>query len=824
MPDFSNPLAVLLPYSFSSPQDYPTEVLSLRFQAWRSIIKDLVNYLKEYANVQEEIIRQQLRLQQAVGISTAPSSSTSNSSSGGHGHSSNHAPPSHKEDINAINKFFLPIGNGSIQDLPTVLTKFHQQNVSNSSKALKEINQIIVPKLEELRKDLLVKIKEIKNLQNDFKNSLGKEINETKTLLNQYQHAIELANKLEHGTAPSIGDGEHAKYDPYLIKIKLDRQLKKQLSEETYLHEAYSNLQTAGGKLESIIVLEIQNYLKMFVDLLIAEHATIPNFLVPNLTNGFLSKESNFEWDSFISKNLPSPSISISAINHNNSNVKNGTFIDLSFPARKLTDLAIPDFDSPLNLALREGFLERRSKFLKSYSSGWYVLTCNYFHEFKSSDRKKDQVPALSLLLDQCHVSEHSKDDGKPSGVYKFVVHTKLPNGIISKGHNLVFRTDTYKNMIDWYNDIKALTSLPTPSARARYVSKNFNPTISTTNKRISRNSSILSSSTHARSIKSGTTINSKLRIPNNNITAVMNDSSSNHLKAVTSNKSRPTSQVSSGGNNRLSSTFSEKNNNQSPRLANMINSDGTIITPVNTYNENDTSNITYQQQPVPIQQYHYQQQLNHQAIAAGGIPIQIQPQQSGFIPASPNFQYYTPSSDQAQPIQQFYDPVQQQFYTLSPGVQPQPQFFPASPQPQPNSQQFLAPSTQTSNGQQVQPGVYAINTGNYFPQQISKSNEPNGQLPYPINSQIQPIISANQEHEESSDPKNQESAEPASNGISKTSTKSIKDNGNVNITIENSELENDKPTNDNSEVETLKTNESKEDVHVSKVEVTDEN
>lgn len=822
MSDISNPLAVLLPYSFTTPQDYPTEVLSLRFQAWRSIIKDLVNYLKEYANVQEEIIRQQLRLQQAVGISTGTgSSSSSTAASSGHNHSShnNHVSPSHKDDINAINKFFLPIGNGSIQDLPTVLTKFHQQNVSNSSKSLKDINQIIVPKLEELRKDLLVKIKEIKNLQNDFKNTLGKEINETKTLLSQYHHAIEVANKLENSSSSntSAGDGEHAKNDPYLIKIKLDRQLKKQLSEENYLHEAYVNLQTAGGKLESIIVLEIQNYLKMFLDLLVAEHATIPGFLVPNLTNGFLHKEANFEWDSFISRNLPSPSISISAINHNNSNVKNGTFIDVAFPARKLTDLAIPDFDSPLNIALREGFLERRSKFLKSYSSGWYVLTCNYFHEFKSSDRKKDQVPALSLLLDQCHVSEHSKDDGKPTGVYKFVVYTKLPNGIISKGHNLVFRTDTYKKMIDWYNDIKALTSLPTPAARARYVSKNFNPTISTANKRISRNSSILSSSTtHARSIKSGTTINSKLRIPNN-MNSVM-DSTSNHLRTVTSNKS--VSQVSSGNNNRLSSTFSEKNNNQSPRLTNMINSDGTIITPVNTYSEHDQSNVTYQQ-AVPVQQYQYQQQQKQQAIPAGGIPIQIQPSQSGYIPASPNFQYYTTTSSEQsqQPLQQFYNPVLQQFYTLSPGVQPQPQFFPTSPLLQPNSQhQFIAvPTTQGSNGQgpNGQAGVYAINTGNYFPQQGGKGNEPNGQLPYPVNSQIHPGIPGHVDHEEI---KPKDSEEPVTeNGAERVSI----NNGDVNIIVDNS---GDILKNDNTDVDTLKTNESKEDGALSKAVVTDEN
>lgn len=705
MSDHSNPLAVTLPHVFSSPQEYPTEVLALRFQAWRSIIKDLVNYLKEYASVQEEILRQQLRLQQAVGISA---SSHSHGASG-HSHSAS-VSSAHKEDINAINKFFLPIGNGSVQDLPTILTKYHQQNVTNASKTLKDVNQVIIPKLEEVRKDLLLKIKEIKNLQNDFKNNLAKELAETKNLLNQYVHAFELSEKLEHGQSPHAAADDLAKYDPYLVKIRLERQLKRQLSEEHYLYEAYNNLQTAGGKLESIIVLEIQNYLRMFLDLLVQEHSTIPGFLQPNLSNGFLLKEATFEWDSFISKHLPSPSISVSALGHNNSSVKNGTFVDLSFPSRKMADLAIPNLDSPLNIAVREGYLERRTKFLKSYSTGWYVLTCNYFHEFKSPDRKKDPVPVHLILLDHCVIAEHSKDDGKPTGVYKFVVQTKLLGTIMSKGHNFAFRTDTYKNMIAWYNDIKALTSLPTGAARARYVEKNYKPSHL---RQASRNSSILLTAT--RSVMSGTT--------------------QSRLGAKTP-RSRPLSQVSSTANHRLSSTFSQKNNNQSPRLTNMINSDGTIITPVETSNYASTpvqpgipvqlkNGLTY----VPTYQYYEQvpgqQQISQQPLTQQPQPGQSQQGQPQVQVTQPQGQGNGQSGQPQQPGQPgqpvqpgqagqtFYDPVQQQFYTISPSLQPQPQFFPASPPAQASGQ------------------VYPINTANYFPQYHDGAS---AHLPYPVN------------------------------------------------------------------------------------------
>ena len=172
-PDHNNPLAVVLPYNFTNGNEYPTEVLAARFLAWRVVLKDIVTYLREYANVQEEIVRQQMRLQQAVGQSVGLST--------GSGHEKNHTNSTHGgQDL--MNTFFLPLGNGSVQDIPGVLTKYHLQNVANSSKTLKELNQVIIPKLDELRRDLLVKIKEIKNLHNDFKTNLGKELAETRHL------------------------------------------------------------------------------------------------------------------------------------------------------------------------------------------------------------------------------------------------------------------------------------------------------------------------------------------------------------------------------------------------------------------------------------------------------------------------------------------------------------------------------------------------------------------------------------------------------------------------------------------------------------------
>ncbi|KGU04796.1 hypothetical protein MEQ_04653 [Candida albicans P87] len=707
-----------------------------RFSAWRSIIKDLVNYFKEYSSVQEEIIRQQSRLQQAVGQITNTANNNSN-------YNNNTTPNS---EIEAINNFFLPIGNGSVQDIPNALFKFHQKNVVDGTKTLKDINGLIIPKLEELRKDLLVKIKEIKNLQNDFKNNLSKELNDSKSLISQYNQAIELANKLgstgNFSHITTLHEADSGKSDPYLVKIRLERQLKRQLVEENYLYDAYANLQNAGRQLESIVVLEVQNYVSMFLNLVNEENSNFSQHLLPNISNGFLSKESNFEWDAFIERNLPNV--------NNHGTISSGTFIDLNIPKRHLSDFVIKNFDSNLNVAIREGYLERRSKFLKNYTSAWYVLTCSYIHEFKSNDRKKDPQPVMSLPLDSCTVSDHSKNDGKLEGVYKFILTSKSHNTLMNKTHKWVFRTNTYQNMIEWFDSIKKMTSLPTPAARARTIegghgnSNNGKTNVSdiTSGHSISRVSSTNTARSPARSLKTVST---------------------NTTSASQAYKHRSLNQASSS-HKRLSSTFSQRNNNQSPRLTNMINSDGTIITPVDT-DEDSTkrSSRIYQQQKQQQQQQQQPQQQgpstpNQQPGPYHLIPVdtmgnqqpqqQQQQQQQQFVNPPAGYQYYIPSNAQ-QGVQQFYDPVQQQYYTITPTVpvnsnssnNQQPQQQQQAPQPQYFSTSPL-PTPQLIPGSPVAPAF-----GQYFQQpqfvqqkQQQQQQQKDGGLPYPTMSRTTSI------------------------------------------------------------------------------------
>lgn len=67
---------------------------------------------------------------------------------------------------------------------------------------------------------------------------------------------------------------------------------------------------------------------------------------------------------------------------------------------------------------IRSGFLQRRTRFLKSYNIRFYVLTASGFlHQFKSDNLSSYQIPQLSLCLRDCEICELSSAD---SQTYKF--------------------------------------------------------------------------------------------------------------------------------------------------------------------------------------------------------------------------------------------------------------------------------------------------------------------------------------------------------------------------------------------------------------------
>ena len=117
------------------------------------------------------------------------------------------------------------IADGGISDALLALRDFHKQSIAEGNRA-KSIGEDVTVQLTGLRSDLGQKIKEIKGLSRDFRNSVDKETEGTRRAVRDLQHALNAANP-------------DAKNDPYLMRLGVDRQLGRQIEEENYLHRVY---------------------------------------------------------------------------------------------------------------------------------------------------------------------------------------------------------------------------------------------------------------------------------------------------------------------------------------------------------------------------------------------------------------------------------------------------------------------------------------------------------------------------------------------------------------------------------------------------------
>lgn len=159
-------------------------------------------------------------------------------------------------------------------------------------------------------------------------------------------------------------------------------------------------------------------------------------------------------------------------------------FVDPSLPVRSAEDIIYPGRDHEACQEVRAGLLERKSKYLKSYTAGWYgppppprgplfcssllpvssppwgsksdlaryVLSPTHLHEFKSAD--KGQAPVMSLYLPEQKLGSHSQEGGSSQ---KFILKGRQTGGM-HRGHTWVFRAESHDTMMAWYADLKVLT------------------------------------------------------------------------------------------------------------------------------------------------------------------------------------------------------------------------------------------------------------------------------------------------------------------------------------------------------------------------------
>lgn len=448
---------ILPPTNYASPyytavpsQSEPTEVLSRRFELWRQIIKSLIQYFRSVsvANNQFSIVNNNLVDAIHFPFFTSLYKTTKRGDV--------HEIKDPQVENSKKQSFFASFGSGSVQDIQILLKKYHLNLAQQQMKIVHELETKIIPRLEDLQRDLLTKIREIKKLNGDFKNNIDTEIAISGQLLDDYLLNVK---KLKRGDESTLS----AKTDPFLLRLKFELQLKQQLHQENYLVEAFINLQITGLDLEKIVYHEIQTSLNIYSELISQEIFVMYTDLINELHEGIISKKGYFEWDEFIERD---DGKSLLKLRHD----------DEDPVPRKISTIVYPYNKDLISRTIRGGYFLKKSKLLKSYSRSFFILTMNYLHEFKSQNLFENLTPINSIKLNECILTE--------SNEHKFQLHVSSTKML--KPHNYVFkRLDTEMSEYEfkkWVMDLKSLSSFNSLFEREQFLQKRISTTVSMSN------------------------------------------------------------------------------------------------------------------------------------------------------------------------------------------------------------------------------------------------------------------------------------------------------------------------------------------------------
>ena len=175
-------------------QGTPTEVLANRFQAWRQLLKSLIAYFREIQASYETRAKAISKVQHVIQGIQNPS---------------------------------VFVSDRGLGEATRILDDYHKHSLSEANKS-REIENDVIGALSGLRSDLGQKIKEIKGLSGDFKNSVPKEQEATRREVDKLQEVLQHADH-EDGSATG-------KNDPFVVRLGVDRAVEKQIDEENYLH------------------------------------------------------------------------------------------------------------------------------------------------------------------------------------------------------------------------------------------------------------------------------------------------------------------------------------------------------------------------------------------------------------------------------------------------------------------------------------------------------------------------------------------------------------------------------------------------------------
>lgn len=248
-------------------------------------------------------------------------------------------------------------------------------------------------------------------------------------------------------------------HDPFITHHQAHSQLTKQVHMENDLQRALIRFQQQQPEFEATIVKNLQSAVTLFDEAKAAKQKEI-EAVEAKISAALHRVTPEAEYEFF--------------------KTREGAVIDPNSPQRNAEAVTFPGFKHGSTIPIKQGYLERKKRFTKSYKESYYSLTpSGYLHERKTNDPANTTAPTFSLFLPECTLSSPSKESDKS---HKFSIEgnkahrssseTKVKNVLRFGGKEIAytFRARTHAEMLSWWTALDKLsrdTESPAPAARA---------------------------------------------------------------------------------------------------------------------------------------------------------------------------------------------------------------------------------------------------------------------------------------------------------------------------------------------------------------------
>jgi len=383
----------------------PSDILIDRFTEWKSITKSLISYFEGIADIENNTSKELYKL---GGVIQVP--------------------------FRQGNQF---LGEGGMQDVFFGIREKTRAIADHHANLAKTVEMSIVQHLQKLRAEIKAHIRNIQLDTGKLANSVAKERELSTKVITDLARSITMLKN----TPMSVSSKE----DPWLANMIVARQLAKQVQEENALQKSIIIMQQNSAHFEEGVVRALQTAWETFDNWAGRMSAQVQESW-QMMGVQMKSVQPNTEWIAFAARS-----------DH---------LLDPETPLRNPEHINYPGKDDPSVIAINTGMLDRKKRFTKSYSEGFYVLTAaGYLHEHTSSDVTKHPEPRLSIFLPNCTL-------GAPTGVHarshKFSITLGKGKGIsLGRSDGYTLRARSHDELMEWWNDCKQLSKVYLTSSEA---------------------------------------------------------------------------------------------------------------------------------------------------------------------------------------------------------------------------------------------------------------------------------------------------------------------------------------------------------------------